>query len=89
LEWDETKSETNRIKRGFGFEIVYEFDWDRASYDRDTRRDYGEERFRAYGWAGELRLCIAFTNRNGDRRIISVRQMHEEEAEFYGINKKA
>lgn len=85
VEWNENKSETNRINRGFGFEIVLKFDWANATYELDRRRDYGEDRFRAWGTAGDYRLCIAFTIRNGDRRIISVRQMHEKEARRYGV----
>ena len=85
MEWDEEKSERNVRLRGFGFEIAYAFDWDSAVYQRDTRREYGEDRFRAFGEAGDLRLCIAFTYRNGERRIISVRRMHEKEAKRYGF----
>ncbi len=88
MEWDEEKSERNRVMRGFGFELANEFDWDRAVYERDARMDYGEDRFRAYGWAGDLRLCIAFTYRSGTRRIISVRRMHEKEAQYYGVQTK-
>lgn len=85
MEWDEEKSEKNRRERGFGFEIAYEFDWDSAIYRVDARFDYGETRLRAFGRAGDRRLAIVFTHRDGDRRIISVRQMHEKEARRYGL----
>ena len=85
MEWDENKSRWNREMRGFGFEIVDEFDWGAAIIEEDFRKDYGERRFRAFGWAGDLRLVVAFTLRNGDIRIISVRRMHTKEATKYGI----
>jgi uncharacterized DUF497 family protein len=84
-EWDDAKSEWNREHRGFGFEVVYEFDWDGAAIEQDQRADYGERRFRAFGRAGNVRLFVAFTYRAEVLRIISVRRMHMKEAQRYGI----
>jgi uncharacterized DUF497 family protein len=47
--WDEAKSEENRRQRGFGFELVYEFNWDAAVFQDDLRFAYGERRIRAFG----------------------------------------
>jgi len=85
FEWDEAKSEQTRSRRGFGFEIVYDFDWDEAVILEDQRRDYGETRFRAFGYVGTQRVFIAFTTRGAITRIISVRLMHEKEARQYGL----
>jgi len=85
FEWDEAKSEWNRTQRGFGFEIVYDFDWDTAVIERDMRMDYGEERFRAFGTALGKPLFVAFTRRYSSIRIISVRRMHSKEARQYGL----
>lgn len=85
MEWDEEKSERNRVTRGFGFEIAHEFDWSAAIVERDDRKDYGEIRYRAFGRAKALRLCIAFTVRGDETRIISVRRVHDKEARKYGI----
>ena len=85
MEWDEEKSEKNRRERGFGFEVAYGFDWDNAETERDDRKDYGEVRYRAFGWAEEMRLCIAFTFRGETVRIISIRRVHDKEARKYGI----
>lgn len=85
FEWDEAKSEWNREHRGFGFEVVYEFDWDNATIEEDRRMDYGEERYRAFGRAGDMNLFVAFTTRFGVVRIISVRRMHKKEAVRYGL----
>lgn len=85
MEWDETKSEQNRFMRGFGFEIAYEFDWENAVIRQDDRKDYGEIRWQAFGWARQLRLAIVYTERPSGMRIISVRRTHEKEAKEYGI----
>jgi uncharacterized DUF497 family protein len=85
LEWDDAKSERNRVLRGFGFEIADAFDWSSAVVERDERKDYGEVRYRAFGRAGELKLCVAFTLRGPETRIISVRRMHDKEARKYGF----
>lgn len=85
MEWDAAKSERNRAERGFGFEIAYQFDWQHAVIRVDDRKDYGETRLRAFGWAGPYRLAIVYTERPSGIRIISIRRMHEEEAQNYGI----
>jgi uncharacterized DUF497 family protein len=85
LEWDEAKSEKNRAEREFGFEIADSFEWSSAVVERDDRKDYGEARYRAFGRAADLRLCIAFTLRGEVTRIISVRRMHDKEAAKYGF----
>jgi uncharacterized DUF497 family protein len=73
------------MQRGFGFEIADAFDWSSAVVARDERKDYGEVRYRAFGRAGALKLCIAFTLRGPETRIISVRRMHDKEARKYGF----
>lgn len=84
FEWDEEKSEDTRRRRGFGFEVAFDFDWENATIREDRRRDYGERRFQAFGRAGSRRVYIAFTMRGLRTRIISVRLMHEKEAKRYG-----
>ncbi len=83
FEWDEAKSEITRRRRGFGFEIAFDFDWEKATIREDRRRDYGEVRFQAFGYARSRRVYIAFTMRRPRTRIISVRLMHEKEAKRY------
>ena len=45
FEWDEDKSEKCRQLRGFGFKVIYEFDFASAATIEDDRFDYGERRF--------------------------------------------
>ena len=85
FEWNEAKSEETRERRGFGFEVVFDFDWDNARITEDRRFDYGETRYWAIGYAGMRRLFVTFTLRGDVKRIISVRAMHEKEARRYGL----
>lgn len=84
FEWDETKNRTNKAKHGVGFEIVHDFDWDRAGLRIDDRMNYGEQRILAYGpiAAGGL-YVVAFTPRDGKYRIISVRPFGRKDHRFY------
>jgi uncharacterized DUF497 family protein len=88
FEWDENKSAWNRAERGFGFDIVEIFDWDGAVVEDDGRKDYGERRRRALGYAGGRAVAIVFTERGSRLRIISVRRMHDKEANKYGLRPK-
>jgi uncharacterized DUF497 family protein len=85
FEWDEAKSEWNRVHRGFGFDVVPEFDWESAVIEQDERKDYGELRYRAFGRVGIRPYFVAFTRRGSKVRIISVRRMHRKEARQYGL----
>lgn len=48
IEWDEGKNEANFAKHGLRFESFEGFDTEPVVLV-DDRRDYGEERFRAFG----------------------------------------
>jgi hypothetical protein len=83
IEFDPAKSEECREMRGFGFEIAERLV--AVLVAEDTRRDYGERRFRAFGTIDGEKYCLAFTPRNGRARVISLRRMHDKEARRYGF----
>ncbi|MCB1507452.1 MAG: BrnT family toxin [Hyphomicrobiaceae bacterium] len=83
IEFDDEKSANCREKRGFGFEIAERFE--AVVVEHDTRSDYGEARFRAFGFIDGKKFCLAFTPRHGRVRVISLRQMHDKEARKYGF----
>jgi len=56
--------------------------------ERDARKYYGEERFRAFGFIGDALYCVAFTPRESKLRIISLRRMHRKEGARYGLIKE-
>lgn len=83
-EWDENKSQDCLKARGFDFSIVEGFDWSGAVIVEDTRKDYGEPRFRAFGRIDGEPFALAFTPRGANIRIISVRKMHAREVKKHG-----
>lgn len=85
FEWDPVKSEANHKKRGFRFDLAEDFDFSSAVIQEDTRKDYGETRYRAFGRIDGVAYAIAFTPRGKNLRIISMRRMHDKEADRYGI----
>ncbi len=49
----------------------------------DVRMDYGETRFRVWGYLRERRVSLVWTPRESKRRIITMRYAHEQEHEIY------
>jgi uncharacterized protein len=79
FEWDETKSERNRVKRGLPFRTAIEL-FDGFVVERvDDRRNYGEKRVTAIGVSsGRILACVS-TDRGSTRRIISLRNASRSE----------
>jgi uncharacterized protein len=45
----------------------------------DDRKDYGERRYRVWGFLHGQRVSLVWTSRDGSRRIITLRHAHEPE----------
>lgn len=85
FEWDERKRRTNRKKHGLDFGDVHRFEWETAVTFVDDRRDYGEARYRAYGYL-DGRLCsVTFTVRGETLRVISLRHTRPRETRRHGF----
>lgn len=80
FEFDPAKNESNRRKHGVGLDEFRGFD-SMAAVIPDTRADYGEERFSAFGTIAGLGYNLVFTPRTGRLRLISFRRAHREEME--------
>jgi uncharacterized protein len=79
FQWDERKNEANIRKHGVSFVVVEPFDWDSATYQDDLHHE-GEDRHVAYGYASDGKAYgIAYTIRNENFRIISVRRLSKGE----------
>jgi len=85
FEWDEIKNRKNQEQRGLGFDLIENFDFETARIIEGDRKEYGERRFRCFGRIDGIPYMIAFTPRHNKIRIISMRRMHEKEADHYGI----
>lgn len=65
------------------FESADQFDWANAVIESDSRKDYGESRFMAYGLIEDRLYCLVFTPRGSKIRIISLRKANRREAKRY------
>jgi uncharacterized protein len=85
FEWDENKRQTNLEKHGVDFPDAARVLLGRPLTRQDSRQEYGEQRFIAYGELGARLLAVAFTIRNEDVvRIISARKANARERRKYG-----
>ncbi|HEY5046859.1 MAG TPA: BrnT family toxin [Rhizomicrobium sp.] len=84
VEWDEAKRRANLEKHGADFADMPFMDWDNATILQDSRFDYPEPRFWAFGLLrGRLHLA-AYCERGGTIRIISFRKANAKEVRRYG-----
>ena len=63
FEWDDAKSARCLEERGFGFEIVEEFEFATAVTVVEDRRAYGEPRFRSLGIIAGALYAVVWTRR--------------------------
>lgn len=84
FEWDDGKDRTNRQKHQISLERARDFDWHRAKGFQDLRRDYGEDRFLAYGFGFDgIGYVVVYTVRAGNYRIISMRPFGKKDYAIY------
>lgn len=80
--FDPAKDAANKIKHGI-------FLSDFAGFDAaptevvDSRFEYGETRYRAFGRIGGLGHCLVYVEAGNDMRLISFRRAHEKEMRRY------
>jgi uncharacterized DUF497 family protein len=80
FEWDEEHRQEKIKDRGLdiaalGPEI---FKDPNVVVREDRRRDYGEDRFNAFGLVDGLRLCVCFTPRDDCIRLITIFKIHKK-----------
>ncbi len=80
--FDPAKNEANIAKHGLSFADFAAFD-DTPVVIEDDRYDYGEIRFRAFGWIDGASRCLVFTMRGETIHIISFRKVHAKEMRRY------
>jgi uncharacterized protein len=85
FEWDEAKRGTNLTKHGLDFPEVEAFDWEAARIVEDNRRDYGEQRYWAFGHRAGTACVVVFTRRDGTFRIICFRRANRREIKRNGL----
>jgi uncharacterized protein len=80
-DFDPAKEAINLAKHGIS--LARWVDLDVFAIVRDDRFDYGEPRFRAYGFIDGMAHCLVFTIRNEQYRPISLRRAHAKEMRRY------
>jgi uncharacterized DUF497 family protein len=84
ISFDPAKNAANLRERGLPFSLVRdEFDWATAQVIEDKRREYGERRFRAFGFIGPRLHAVVFTRRAAVMHVISLRKANRREARRY------
>jgi len=84
ITFDPAKSDANAHRRGLPFSLVKdEFDWTSAQVIEDTRRNYGEKRYRAIGHIGDRLHAVVYAPRDGALRVISLRKANRREERRY------
>lgn len=81
--WDPQKNAANIAKHGFDFRDAVSIFELPVLVRADRRRDYGEDRYAAIGSLEGIILTVIYTDREGERRIISVRQSNRKERRAY------
>jgi uncharacterized protein len=83
FEWDEAKQARTLRERGVGFDDAAQIFEGPVIIWQDTRRNYGEDRFRAVGESEGDILHVVFTLRGDRVRIISVRRANRKETKAW------
>ena len=81
--FDPEKDATNLSKHGVSLAAAARLDWDAALAWIDDRADYGEPRIVALAPIGERLFFVVFVDRDGARRIISLRRANRREVNHY------
>lgn len=82
IDFDPEKNALNMRKHGIS--LARAADFEVIAVLEDTRQDYGEQRWRAWGLIDGSYHCLAFTIRDGRTRAISLRRAHTKEIDRYG-----
>jgi len=83
--YDPRKNAWNIRERGLSFADVALLDWEAAIVRRDTRKDYGEDRYQALADALDGKpYVVVFTMRGDTMWVISFRRAHAKERQTYG-----
>jgi uncharacterized DUF497 family protein len=81
IEYDEAKRLKILEERGLDLaDAIFVLEGDYVEYE-DDRKDYGELRFRVWGFLHGRRVSLVWTPRGHRHRIITMRYAHEPEHE--------
>jgi hypothetical protein len=84
ITFDPNKNAANIEHRGLSFEQVEELDWDTALVLEDDNKDYGERRFRVFGYLGGRLHALVYTPRGDAVHVIPFRKTNAREVKRHG-----
>ncbi|WP_301103409.1 BrnT family toxin [Propionivibrio sp.] len=82
--YDPVKNAANIEQRSLPFALVAELDWSSAVIVEDRRKDYGERRFRVFGYIDGRLYAVVFTPREDAVHVISFRKANSREVKRHG-----
>ncbi|MCC4261569.1 BrnT family toxin [Pseudomonas aestusnigri] len=83
ITYDPAKNATNIERRGLSFDRVADFDFETALFSVDDRRDYGETRYRGFGYLDGRLHALVFVETENGIRVISFRKANKREVKGY------
>ena len=83
IEFDEAKRQRILAERGLDMAESASIFAESHFQIEDLRKDYGEARFRVWGFLKGRRVSLVWTQRENKRRIITMRHAHEHEHKIY------
>lgn len=83
IAYDPVRNAANQLRHGLSLDMARDLDWSHALTAKDERRDYGEARWVAFAPLGSRLCCVVYVDREGIRRIISLRKANFREALRY------
>ena len=83
IDYDPAKNAKNLRERGLSFDSVVDFDFSTATFVIDTRREYGEVRWRALVQLHGRLHALVFTQTPAVVRVISFRKANRREVLRY------
>jgi uncharacterized DUF497 family protein len=86
IAFDRAKDAANLHKHGVSLADAVHLDRSSLLIATDTRRDYGEDRYKGFGVIGGRLYFVTFTPRDDTMRVISFRKANNREIHDYEQN---
>ena len=84
ITYDPAKNAANIERRDLPFDLIADLDWATAVIAEDMRSDYGEARYRVFGYIDDRLYAAVFTPRRDALHIISLRKANSREVKRHG-----
>ncbi len=83
IDFNKAKDASNIAKHGVSLAEAGKLEWNALLEKPDNRAEYGEVRIIGFAPIHDRLFCVVFTDRDGERRIISLRKANTREVRDY------